>query len=220
MSESTRARCSPGEGADDRWASAMVAHEGLVHWVVRQQDRGPLSYADALHEGRIGLWQALRHYGPARGTRFSTYAVPAITHALWKAVAAAHLRRTTAAPAPTPTAPDPDPADVLHTQQVHAALHVLVATLPPRLRHVVGAHLGLAGMPPRTFAALGAERGVSRQRIHQEYLTALTLLAHPSDSLPLRRLLGRDTRASYQQTLARQHQRARARRRGQSGGRR
>src|SRR5437773_4302449 len=29
---------------------------------------GPLSYLDAVHEGRIGLWRALRRYDPARGT--------------------------------------------------------------------------------------------------------------------------------------------------------
>ena|GEM_PF-3489433 len=68
---------------------ALAEHEGLVHWVVRRQWRGSLSYEEALHIGRIALWQALRHYDPRRGVAFSTYAVPAIARALWQAVAQA-----------------------------------------------------------------------------------------------------------------------------------
>jgi hypothetical protein len=65
----------------------MARHERLVHWVVRRQWLGVLSFQDALHEGRIGLWSALCHYDPDRGTAFSSYAVPAIAHAVWRAVA-------------------------------------------------------------------------------------------------------------------------------------
>src|SRR5258708_14922590 len=65
----------------------MAAHDGLVQWVVRRQWRGDLAFDEAVQIGRIGLWHALRGYDPARGNRFSTYAVPAITHAVWAAVA-------------------------------------------------------------------------------------------------------------------------------------
>ena len=47
-------------------AEQLAAHEGLVSWVVRRQRRAGLPFGDALHEGRLGLWQALRHYDPAR----------------------------------------------------------------------------------------------------------------------------------------------------------
>jgi RNA polymerase sigma factor (sigma-70 family) len=219
VSESTRS--APASDVDPRasWTLAMAEHEALVHWVVRRQDRRPLSYADAVHEGRIGLWQALRGYDPRRGTRFSTYAVPAITHALWQAVATA---RATSAAWPTaapPRAVDADAVEQLQAAQVHSTLRALVHALPPPLRHIVTAHAGLEGTPPQTFAALGHELGVSRQRVHQRHGAALAALAHPSASLPLRRLLGRDTRVAYQHTLARPHRQARARRRGVGGGR-
>lgn len=68
-------------------AQALAKHEGLVHWVVRRQWLGDLPYAGALHVGRIGLWQALQRYDPSRGAAFSTYAVPAIKRAVWRAVA-------------------------------------------------------------------------------------------------------------------------------------
>src|SRR5216683_3236342 len=90
VSESTREdRGTEERGLDQQ----MAAHDGLVHWVVRQQWRGELSFDAAVHAGRIGLWHALRGYDPARGNRFSTYAVPAITHAVWDAVAT-HARAT------------------------------------------------------------------------------------------------------------------------------
>ena len=68
-------------------AAQMATHERLVVWVVRRQWLGSLTFAEALQAGRIGLWQALCHYDPARGTQFSTYAVPAIAHRIWRAVA-------------------------------------------------------------------------------------------------------------------------------------
>jgi len=195
------------------WDQALAQHEGLVRWVVRQQWRGALSFADALHAGRVGLWQALRHYDPTRGTQFSTYAVPAIQHAVWAAVAA---ERPTPPPGasvlPLPTAVHPEVADHLQQAQVHAALHTLVGQLPPRLRAVVLAHYGLGSTPPRSFAAIGRTLGVSRQRVHQLHRAAVLALAHPSRSLPLRRLVDRHGRADYQQTLAQHRQAAHARR--------
>jgi RNA polymerase sigma factor (sigma-70 family) len=193
----------------------MAEHERLVHWVVRRQGLGPLPYVDAVHEGRIGLWRALRGYDPARGIRFSSYAVPAITRAVWAAVA-----RERAGARPTPGrvgtgAPlhASDPAERLHATQIRQVLGALVAQLPAPSCQVVVAHLGLDGRPPQTFVVIGHGLGVTRQRAHQLYWDAVTALAHPAHSLPLRRLLERATRRDYQQTLARQHHRARARRR-------
>src|SRR3972149_1951012 len=74
-------------------AARMAEHEGLVCWVVRQQWLGRLSFLDALHAGRIGLWRALRGYAPTRGTCFSTYAVPVIARAVWQAVEAGQKTR-------------------------------------------------------------------------------------------------------------------------------
>lgn len=190
----------------------LAQHEGLVGWVVRRQRRGTLSFEDALHAGRIGLWHALQGYDPTRATRFSSYAVPAITRAVWEAVAAA---------TPEPLAPvraEPvdaaDPAEALHQAQVRDALYALVATLPPRLRAVVVWHYGLGGALPQTFAQIGHHWDVSRQRIQQLHRQALHVLAHPATSGALRRLVERQQRADYQQTLARQRQSARSARRG------
>jgi RNA polymerase sigma factor (sigma-70 family) len=200
-----------GKEACDSEAALLAQHEGLVRWVVRQQRLGPLSFADALHEGRIGLWQALGHYDPARGTTFSTYAVPAIARAVWRAVAREQrpLRVVPAASA----VEAPDLAERLHGAAVAAAVRSAVAALPATLCEVVVAHLGLDGRPAETFATIGTRLGRTKQRAHQLYGDALERLAHPAHSLPLRRLTDRLTRTDYQTTLARAARRARARRR-------
>jgi RNA polymerase sigma factor (sigma-70 family) len=194
-----------------RWAGLMAQHERLVHWVVRCHGGG-LPYGEALHAGRLGLWQALRGYDPSRGTRFSTYAVPVIRHAVWRAVVQA---RRAAAPPPVVPGEPPAPREAdtaLHQAEVAAALRAVVAQLPSRLQQVVVGHWGLADAPPESFAAIGRRWGVSRQRVHQLHVQALVALAHPAASRLLRRVADRQERGDYQQALARARRWARAQR--------
>jgi RNA polymerase sigma factor (sigma-70 family) len=205
-------RC--GRGPEDRSLDQeMAAHDGLVHWVVRRQWRGDLAFDEAVHAGRLGLWHALRGYDPSRGNRFSTYAVPAITRAVWEAVA----RRARDSRRPTPSGPageavGPDLGARLDRAQRAVVLRRSVGALPARLRQVIVAHYGLDEGTPESFAQIGTRLGVSRQRVQQLHVTALLWLAHPDHSRPLRRLLQRQQRADYQQVLAHQRHHARAQR--------
>ena len=209
MNESTRACAAAGGGSLDE---ALAAHEGLVRWVVRRQQRGGLSFADARHEGRLGLWRALVGYDGQRGTRFSSYAVPAIQHAVWRAVAqAAPVKEWAVEAVPEPVWWE-DPAEGLHRAAVQEAVRALVAQLPAGPRRIVVAHHGLDGGAPMSLAALGRQLGVSRQRVHAVHAAALVWLARPEHSRALRELVGRQTRADYQHTLARQRRLARSRR--------
>ena len=209
-------------------AEQLAEHEGLVRWVVRQQWLGGLPFADALHEGRVGLWRALQSYDRSRGTRLSSYAVPAITRAVWRAVSEYQPPCTHSVrhePLATPTVERVslgDLAETVYRAQVRAELHRLVGALPPRLRQVIVAHYGLAEADvdvdvdvhnePQTFAAIGSTLGVTRQRIQQLHIEALLWLAQPAHSLALRRLLERHQRRDYQQFASRQRKLARTRR--------
>ena len=204
-------------------AAQMAEHEGLVRWVVCRQHRHGLSFEDAVHEGRIGLWRALQGYDSTRPTKFSTYAVVVISRAVWRAIANHQNHQQ-----PTPDSPNhllpltidlPDPTDELHQAQVWAELHRLVGLLPQRLRGVIVDHYGLNGSPPQTFSAIGQTLGVTRQRVQQLHLEALLWLAQPQRSLTLRALLDRAHRRDYQHVLARQRQ-WRTIRRARRGGKR
>lgn len=195
----------------------LAEHETLVHWVVHRQWLGPLSYQEAVQAGRIGLWRAVKGYDPDRGHAFSTYAVPAIRRAVWRAVVEAqrqepppHFWASSGAYLP----PDIGQAlDEVERCQVHDALHDLVGSLPSRLAFVIIARYGLGGDMPQTFPAIAQVLHVTRQRIQQLHAEALLWLAHPARSVELRRLVGRNTVADYRAYLARQRAWQRAQRR-------
>lgn len=213
---------APQQGAPIS-AELMARHEGLVRWVVRRQHLGELCFADAMHEGRIGLWRALQGYDPSQGTAFSSYAVPAIARAVWSAVDRDRNERgqsLSLAAWAKPQSPTPPPAEVidpdesLRLAETSAWLRSMVEQLEPRLRLVIVAHYGLGESEPQSYSAIGRTLGLTRQRAHQLHQEALLYLAHPAHSLPLRRLLGLDSRAHYQRSLAHHYQRARSRRLG------
>lgn len=204
-------------GQADQPAAALAQHEGLVRWVVCRQWRGGLPFEEAVQEGRIALWHALQHYDPARGTTFSTYAVPAIAHAVWRAVALQQRGRAVFC-LPREEGAE-DALEVMHRREVYAVLGRMVEALPPRLRCIIVAHYGLQGQPPQSFAAIGARLHLTRQRIQQLHVEAVLWLAHPAHSWALRLLLERHQRGHCQRALARQRQVLRQRR-GHRPGRR
>ena len=182
---------------------ALVEHERLVHWVVHQQWLGELSYVAAVQAGRLALWRAIQGYDPQRGVAFSSYAVPAIRRAVWRAVLEAPppVREQLRA---HPRQASVELEAIVTSRLVVAAVRSLVAQLPERLRMVIMAHYGLADAPPQTFAAIGQELGVTRQRVQQLHVEALRWLAHPAHSLALRQLLECNTAADYRVFLAQQ----------------
>jgi RNA polymerase sigma factor (sigma-70 family) len=186
-------------GAD--LSQAIVQHEKLVRWVARRQWTGGLPWADVWQVGRIGLWRALQGYNPERGTAFSTYAVPAIARAIWRAVTLAQ-RKPPEELTPQPPQEAPDLEDHLERVISYEWLHGLVAALPRR--RVIVTHYGLDGRAPQTLSEIARAWGVSPQRIFHLRTEALLWLAHPARSLALRQLLGYNTVADYQAYLARQ----------------
>lgn len=183
---------------------AILEHEKLVGWVVRRQWRGELPYADLLQVGRIGLWRALRGYDPGRGTAFSTYAVPAITRAVWQAVARAQPKVPEEL-TPHPPQEAPDLEEHLERVLSYELLHGLVAGLPRRRwRDVIVTHYGLGGHSPQSLSEIARDWGVTPQRIFQLRTEALLWLAHPARSVALRQLRDCNTVADYQAYLARQ----------------
>jgi RNA polymerase sigma factor (sigma-70 family) len=184
-------------------------HENLVHWVVHRQWLGPLPYLDAVQAGRIGLWRALRRYDPERGHAFSTYAVPAIQRAVWRAVVEsqppAHISLSRSGWLALPNSPlDPTEAlDEVERLSVCDSLYDLVCELPCRLAYVIVARYGLTGDPPQPWRVIAEGLRVTRQRVQQLHTEAILWLAHPAYSLQLRQLVGRNTVTDYQAYHAR-----------------
>jgi RNA polymerase sigma factor (sigma-70 family) len=141
-------------GAD--LSQAIVQHEKLVRWVARRQWTGGLPWAD--------VWRALQGYNPERGTAFSTYAVPAIARAIWRAVTLAQ-RKPPEELTPQPPQEAPDLEDHLERVISYEWLHGLVAALPRRRwRRVIVTHYGLDGRAPQTLSEIARAWGVSPRR--------------------------------------------------------
>lgn len=175
----------------------MARHDGLVHAVVRRQVLGALSFVEALHAGRIGLWHAIQGFDPTRGLAFSTYAWPCIMRQVWQAVKDGG-KALPFIPTDVPSLSlAEDPALVYTTAAIRRALHVLVRRLPRRLRHIVVAHYGLDGAPPATYRQIGVALGLTGERIRQLHTAALVWLRHPAHAYHLRTLLDRHTLADY-----------------------
>ena len=182
----------------------MVQHEKLVRWVARRQWTGGLPWADVLQLGRIGLWRALQHFDPERGTAFSSYAAPAISRSIWRAVSLAQ-RKPPEELTPQPVQEAPDLEEHVERVISYQLLHGLVAALPRRRwRAVIVSHYGLDGRAPQSLSELARDWKVSPQRIFQLRTEALLWLAHPARSGALRQLLDCNTVADYQAYLARQ----------------
>lgn len=189
-------------------------HEGLVHFVLRQQVLDELSYAELVQVGRIGLWQAVLHFDVGRGLAFSTYAAVAIRHQLWRATTQA--RRTAIRPVPRERVLIGREAEEhVWQSQVDGALREAIEQLPPRAREVMVAVYGLDGQPPRSLMEVGRTWGVSGEAARYWRNLALVLLRLPAFSERLRQLLEQDSRAAYARTqaLSRAWQRQRRRRR-------
>ena len=184
----------------------MRTHEGLVHHIVRQQWCGCLSYEEAAHAGRIGLWRAMLGFDPERGNAFSTYASVAIARHVWRAAELAE-REKERARAPASVTQYRDPREEVLSWEIRVTLHAMVARLPTKQRWVVCTYYGLDGWGGCTLAQLGRRLGCSRQAVHYHLHKALLRLRHPAFSMLLRAMLGRNRRVDYLRVLGAERRR-------------
>jgi RNA polymerase sigma factor (sigma-70 family) len=177
-------------------------HEGLVRQIVAHQQLCGLPFEEALQAGRIGLWRAIEGYDPQRGTRFSTYAYPAIIRQVWDAVRRKCAWERRQVPEELLgvyfESKSPDERQEAEWEQVEASLRGMVAGLPERQAEVIRRRYGLEGQARETLAEIGGEWHVSRQRVYQIEEAALIWLRQPGHSQELRSLLERHSQGEYE----------------------
>lgn len=190
------------EGCPESLDRLLRQHEGLVRQIVAHQRLCGLPFEEALQAGRIGLWRAIEGYDPQRGTRFSTYAYPAIIRQVWDAVRRECAWERRQVPEELLgvffEANSADDRQQAEWEQVEARLRGMVAGLPERQAEVIRRRYGLEGQARETLAEIGGEWHVSRQRVYQIEEAALIWLRQPGHSQALRGLLGRHSQGEYE----------------------
>ena len=195
--QSAKLACAQG-GCPVCLEALLLQHKRLIYVVVRRQYPGKSDYADLIQAGWIGLWQAILHFDPGRGSTFSTYAGRAIRNRIWQEVErgwkkAGWLEAARAREGLS------EIVSAWQEAQVHQALVEELACLPERLRQVIVLSYGLEGQAPMRLKEIGQQMGVSGERIRQLRNEALVLLRLPALSIRLRGLCEQDSRQAYQQ---------------------
>ena len=189
-------------GCSESLDRLLRQHEGLVRRIVAHQQLCGLPFEEALQAGRIGLWRAIEGYDPQRGTRFSTYAYPAIIRQVWEAVRRKCAWERRQVPEELLgvyfESKSPDERQEAEWEQVEASLRGMVAGLPERQAEVIRRRYGLDGQARETLAEIGGEWHVSRQRVYQIEEAALIWLRQPGHSQALRSLLERHSQGEYE----------------------
>lgn len=172
-------------------------HEGLIHAVIRYLVLGGISYQEAVEEGRIGLWLAIRRYDPSRGVAFSSYA--------WKTIRGRlldYLKKFGWSWAEL--AEELDGGDDValaeaawQEGQMAQFLREGLEALPARLKGVLEEIYGLGESPPLTMAEIGRRRGLTRERIRQLRNDGLARLRLPGVMGKVFELSERNQRQDY-----------------------
>ena len=177
----------------------LEQHIGLVHACIRYAEIGGVPYADAVQEGRIGLWRAIVHYDPSRQVAFSTFAWRHIWGQVWHYTLAFCQKGEILEEEPMEACVVELAEAAWQQAQVARAVREALELLPDRLRRILEQYYGLNGQAPLTLAAIGQQMGLTRERVRQLRNDALLCLRIPALSLDLRSLCERDSRRDYRQ---------------------
>lgn len=172
---------------------------GLVGMMIRRYHSDSDDTQDLKHEGVLGLIDALRRFDPIRGTRFSTYAAYWIRHALRRGQlrldqtirvpesAIARGKSLYASEPATPLSSTPRFDANLDDARYLGDLPGALSGLSERERWIIAHRFGIGDRPVRTLRELGRELGVSRERVRQIEMRALSRIREQLHTEPTAR---------------------------------
>jgi RNA polymerase sigma factor (sigma-70 family) len=192
--------CAQG-GCQECLNRLVAYHEGLIHFVLRQQYVGHTAYDDLVQEGRMALWHAILRFDARRGVAFSSFAFVAIRRQIWRAVVVSERGWVWQRPVAS-RGPAEQVEAAWFWQRLRVEVAQAVAQLPERLGQIICEYYGLDGHAPRTLKAVGQLHGFSGERARQLRNDALVLLRLPVLSALLRELCEYGDRRAYQRTQA------------------
>lgn len=150
---------------DEQALAALIAREMPAIRAAATRAVCPgLDFDDAVQEGLIALFHAVKTFDDARAASFSTYANTCIRNALADAARAALRRKHAPLNTSVPlteqeSAPGPEEA-LIAGERYASTLHLIETRLSPLERRVLGLHL--AGEP---YSAIARRLGVTEKAV-------------------------------------------------------
>lgn len=118
---------------------------------------------DLFQAGQVAMWHAMTKWRPDAGAKFTTYAKPAVWHAVVRAAQTEQKKATSLDNRPV----DPDGSDLLNTlcapepAEPPDGIREWVESLPPTHRQIVELRYGLSG-EPQNWKQIGEVVGLSQ----------------------------------------------------------
>ena len=148
------------------------------------------TFDELVSEGHLPLIRAIELFDTTRGYRFSTYATQAIRNHFLRVRRNRQKRDALVFPAECFLFDEiPDRSTSVRTSEQQLThqkkmLAKLLNTLPDRDRTIVSARFGLNGYgTPQTFAQIGRELGLSKERVRQLSMRAMTKLVDTANMI-------------------------------------
>lgn len=169
--------------AHEAWDRLVQANLRLVVSIARRFADSNHSFDELVSDGQIALMNAIEKFDYARGFRFSTYATHAIQRSFYRRIKNRQRDLTRVKSTSTEIMEEvPDHFDVENTsaedfQRIQDLMRWIDDELDERERYIVAARFGLNDEhDARTLRTIGEELGISKERVRQLQIRAITKL--------------------------------------------
>lgn len=184
------------QGDPDAYRQMIEANTPLVVAIAKKYRNRGVPFLDLIEAGNLALFDAVKYFKPDKGNKFSSYAYPAIHHAisgeLARFASAASLNSPLADAADGAEIGDliedavqEDPLDAVIRSSMQTDVKAALAYLTAQERQVIELRYGMYDRHVHTYAAIERMLGLKKSAARRIEERALKKLRHPA----IRRLL-------------------------------
>lgn len=177
--------------AHESWNRLVQANLRLVVSIARRFVDSNHSFDELVSDGQIALMNAIEKFDYSRGFRFSTYATHAIQRSYYRRIKNRQrdLNRikstTTDIMEEVPDRFDSEDTSAEDFRRIQNLMDWIDDELDERERYIVAARFGLnSDHDTRTLRTIGEELGISKERVRQIQIRAITKLQELAGTAP------------------------------------
>lgn len=177
--------------AHEAWNRLVQSNLRLVVSIARRFVDSNHSFDELVSDGQIALMNAIEKFDYSRGFRFSTYATHAIQRSYYRRIKNRQRDLTRVKSTAieimeeVPDRFDADDTSAEDFQRIQNLMNWIDDELDERERYIVAARFGLnRDHDARTLRVIGEEMGISKERVRQIQIRAITKLQELAGTTP------------------------------------